>query len=88
MFEKQGSNRPLDLRLFLAPTGSQGVKICVRPSVRPSVRLVQACLELSIIIILAQTQIVKLTSCELQAVIQQSFNSHHTVGALNTLTCF
>ena len=33
-------------------------------------------------------QIVKLTSCELQAVSQQSFNSHHTVGALNTSSCF
>ena len=50
------------------------------------VRLVQVCLELSIFIIL--TQIVKLTSYELQAVSQKSFNSHlvshHTVGALNT----
>ena len=51
-------------------------------NVRSSVRLVQVCLKLSIFIIL--TQIFKLTSCELQAVSQQLFNSHHTVRALNT----
>ena len=54
--------------------------------VRSSVGLVKVCLELSIFIIL--TQIVNLTSYELQAVSQQSFNghlvSHYTVGALNT----
>ena len=57
---------------------------------RASVRPVQVCLELSIFIIL--TQMVKLNSCNLQAVSQQSFNSHsvshHTVGALNTSSCF
>ena len=55
------------------------VRACVCP--------VQVCLELSIFIFL--TQILKLLSL---AVSQQSFNSlsvgHHTVGALNTSSCF
>ena len=38
---------------FLAPSGAQGVTMCVRSSVRP----VQVCLELSIFIILAQVSL-------------------------------
>ena len=68
---------------FLAPTGALGVTISVRSSVRP----VQLCLEQSIFIFL--TKILKLLTL---AVSQQSFKchsvSHHTVGALNTSSCF
>ena len=67
---------------FLAPKGAQGVTMWVRSFVRS----VQVCLEFSIFIIL--TQIVKLTSCKLPEISQQSFNSHHTVGAYNTSSCW
>ena len=69
---------------------SDALKGYVCPFVSPFVRSVQVCLKPSILIFLAQ--IFNLTSCELQAFSQQSFNSyqlisHHTVGALNTSSC-
>ena len=72
---------------FLAPTGAQEVTLCVRLSVRLFVRHK----------VLIRPLNLHLSSSGLQAVSQQAVSqsavslqlgSHHTVGALNTSSCY